>query len=168
MPRCSAADCDFAAPARRAERAWHVKGRPGATVRRERTRRAPNGWFLTRHRPGVTPPRWAEFILPKKGPKTREARIRALREAPDAVLDAKRESDKFSAESWEDKGVADEVATQLDAIYHNVIVPSAMFFGIPPLVQYANLFSKGVGHVAGPGKYEVSIKNDTLYMKRAA
>lgn len=88
---------ELAAPAARAVRRRHVPGGTGATRRRERTRRPPSGWSLTRTRPGTSPPAWAQFAMPEKGPKTREARVRALKEAPNAVLGAKRESDRLSA-----------------------------------------------------------------------
>lgn len=164
----AAMDCALAAPVRGAERPWHAKGGTGATRRRERTRRAPSGWFLTRHRPGKAPPRWAEFILPNKGPKTREARIRSLKEAPDAVLDAKCDNDRFSAVRWEDKCIVEQIEVDLDEIHWEVIERDAMRAGISPLMMYAVLYSDRLGCLASRCKYKVYIKNDTLYMERKA
>ena len=163
-------DCTLAAPVRRAERPWHVKGGTGATRRRERTRRAPNGWFLTRHRPGVSPPRWAEFILPKKGPKTREARIRSLKEAPDAVLKAKRDSDKASAEHWEDECIAEQVTEELAEVHGDVIEREATRLGISPLMMYAVMYLDRLGRLTGHYcKYEIFLAKDgVMYVKRVA
>ena len=165
-----AMDCALAAPVRCAERPWHVKGGTGATRRRERTRRAPSGWFLTRHRPGKAPPRWAEFILPKKGPKTREARIRSLKEAPYASLDAKRDSDKASAERWEDECVAEQVTEELAEIHGDVIEREATRLGISPLMMYAVMYLDRLGRLAGDYcKYEIFLAKDgVMYVNRVA
>ena len=130
---------ELAAPAAHATRRRHVPGGTGATRRRERTRRPPSGWFLTRTRPGTSPPAWAQFALPEKGPKTREARVRALKEAPNAVLDAKREGDKFSAKMWRAKDIVGGIEEELAGLHH-FIGETAARYRVSPFMVYACLY----------------------------
>ena len=129
---------DLAAPAARAHRRHHAAGGTGATHRRERTRR-PAGWKLARSRAGASPPARAQFALPRAGPRTREARFRALKEAPDAVLAAKHDKDKQSARVWRAKRIVADVEDELVGM-HVAIGNAADRNGVSPFLVYKALF----------------------------
>ena len=97
-------DDTLAEPARRR----HVKGRTGATSRREHTRRAPaKGWYTCRRPPP---------LLPVLKEQEKKAYIRSLKEAPSAVVNAKNEKDRISAENHEDNSIMEMVAERIDEL----------------------------------------------------
>ena len=133
----SSKSTSLAAPAAHATRRRHVPGGTGATRRRERTRR-PSGWFLTRTRArDLAGPRGPSSRCPKRGP--RRARVRALKEAPNAVLDAKRGRDKFSAKMWRAKDIVTDIEEELAGLHH-FIGETAAHYRVSPFWVYACLY----------------------------
>ena len=115
--------------------------RPAAPARRTAASApaAPAGWKLARSRAGASPPAWAQFALPRAGPRTREARFRALKEAPDAVLAAKHDKDKQSARVWRAKRIVADVEDELAGM-HVAIGNAADRNGVSPFLVYKALF----------------------------